>query len=122
VTLTVDLARPQSDAPPTLPPGRRRRAARLLAELDARADGHGEARVTVPVLAAALNVAERTVQRASLDLVAAGLLEVIRPPGSPQRGVPNLYRLLASAGGELGLCHDVTRSCNTQAAGGGELS
>ncbi len=89
MTIAVERPMPQSDTPyrevaPT--------ALRVLAELTAHATPSGVARVKVSALARAIGVSERTVQRATGQLLESGHLEGV------QRGVrwaPNTYRLRA---------------------------
>lgn len=87
MSLDLTASRVQRDTP------RRPSAApRLFAELRQRAAAttDGAVLVTIAELAAALDVEERTIRRASADLAVTGLIEV---SGPADRYAPNTYRV-----------------------------
>ena len=84
-------------------------AERLLAVLAGARDEHGDIARTLGDLAAAVGTSPRQVRRSAADLVAAGVVEVVRPAQSTGRYTPKVYRLVERQSQTRAL-HGVTRT------------
>jgi DNA-binding GntR family transcriptional regulator len=97
MTIAAGEARPQPDTPL---PGRlgRTAAAPLWRELVKRSEeSGGETAVTVAELADTLGLSDRTIQRATVALLAEGLLRVEETRGGRNRYLPQPLSLLTIA-------------------------